>query len=148
MQLQKIEIDFDIHKLIEAERQNFEEPPYVALRRLLKLPISTARVEADRELEPGIPFVEDGVSIPHGSFARMEYQRGKQVYEGRFLNGKLVVNGQSFDALSPAAVAFAVTKKGGSPSLNGWIYWKAKFPGETHWRSLWDMREEARKRTV
>lgn len=146
MQLQKIDIDFEIHKLIEAERQNFEEPPYVALRRLLKLPPSSAsKVEAHNRPEQGIPFVEEGVSIPHGSLARMEYQRGKQVYEGQFLNGKLVVNDQSFDALSPAAVAFAVTKKGGSTSLNGWVYWHAKFPGETNWRSLWDMREEVRK---
>lgn len=146
MQLQKIEIDFDIHKLIETERRNFEEPAYVALRRLLKLPTPVAtEVQAPARAEQGIPFVEEGVSIPHGSLARMEYQRGKQVYEGQFLNGKLVVSGQSFDALSPAAVAFAVTKKGGTPSLNGWVYWRAKFPGETNWRSLWDMREEARK---
>lgn len=146
MQLQKIEIDFDIHKLIEAERQTFEEPPYVALRRLLKLPpVSTSQVTGHNEPEQGIPFVQDGVSIPHGSLARMEYDRGRQVYEGQFLNGRLIVDGQSFDALSPAAVACAVTKKGRSTSLNGWNYWQAKFPGETKWRSLWDMREEVRK---
>ena len=36
--MEKIEIDWDIHKLIEAERKGFDEPQYVALRRLLKLP--------------------------------------------------------------------------------------------------------------
>lgn len=52
----------------------------------------------------------------------------------------LVVNGQSFDALSAAADALAVTKDGKKPSLNGWLYWKVKFPGESKWRSLNDMR--------
>ena len=139
-QLQKIEIDLEIHKLIEAERRSFDEPPYIALRRLLKL----------RELEPidqppvpttGRPWSEGDVVVPHGSLARMKYGRGSQVFEGMFLDGKLVVNGQPFDSLSPAANALAVTKGGKKPSLNGWLYWEAKFPGESHWRSLDAMRK-------
>jgi hypothetical protein len=70
----------------------------------------------------------------------MEYGRGTQVYEGQFLNGKLVVNGREFVSLSAAADALAVTKKGKKPSLNGWNYWKAKFPGESEWRALGEMR--------
>lgn len=140
MTLQSIEIDFEIHKLIEAERQAFDEPPYVALRRLLKLPTGAPDARNPTIMEQGIPFVEDGVRIPHGSLARMKYQRGKQVYEGQFLNGKLVVNGQSFTALSPAASAVAVTRKGGKTSLNGWLYWEVKFPNESQWRSLEAMR--------
>ena len=88
----------------------------------------------------GQAWTDSGVTVPHGSLARMEYLRGSQVYEGQFLNGKLVVNGQSFDTLSSAADALAVTKDGKKPSLNGWLYWKARFPGETKWRSLNDMR--------
>src|SRR5690349_10706809 len=101
-QLQKIEIDWDIHKLIEGERRSFDEPPYVALRRLLKLPESKAApVAAARTAVSGeTPWTEDGVSVPHGSLARMEYGRGSQTYEGQFLNGQLVVDGQSFDSLS------------------------------------------------
>lgn len=66
---------------------------------------------------PGAPWVQDGVEVPHGSLARMEYQRGAQVYEGRFLNGKLVVNGRSFESLSTAASALAVTADGIHPIL-------------------------------
>ena len=144
MKLQKIEIDFDIHKLIESERQGFEEPPYVALRRLLNLPeLNIGSDNARESIGEGAPFVEDGITIPHGSLARMEYQRGKQVFEGRFLNGNLVVNGQSFSALSAAASALAVTKKGNKTSLNGWLYWKAKFPNEIKWRPLDQMRTDA-----
>lgn len=145
MQLQTIEIDFDIHKMIEAERHGFDEPRYLALRRLLKLPTPKAvnKEIPNNSVGDGIPFVEDGVSIPHGSLAMMNYQRGQQLYEGKFLNGKLVVNGQEFSSLSAAANACAVTKDGGKTKLNGWLYWKAQFLGETHWRALNEMRSNS-----
>lgn len=140
-QLQKIEIDWDIHKLIETERRSFDEAPYVALRRLLRLPeLKVGSASEARDIGTGIPWTDDGVTVPHGSLAKMEYDRGSQVYEGQFLNGRLVVNGQPFDSLSAAAIALAITKGGKKTSLNGWNYWKAKFPGETKWRTLNDMR--------
>ena len=139
-QLQRIEIDLEIHKLIEAERRSFDEPPYVALRRLLKLP-AIAQQHPQPAPTAGRPWSEDDVVVPHGSLARMKYARGSQVFEGSFLDGKLVVNGRAFDSLSAAANALAVTKDGKRPSLNGWLYWEAKFPGESHWRSLNSMRK-------
>jgi hypothetical protein len=156
MQLRQIEIDFEIHKMIEQERRSFDEPPYVALRRLLKLqdqadkaasmrPPATAS-QVHLPATGSRPFVEDGVTIPHGSKARMVYARGSQVYEGEFLDGKLVVNGISYSALSPAASALGITKTGTTTSLNGWLYWQAKFPGTSKWLKLWDLRERARKR--
>ncbi len=129
--------------MVETERRSFDEPHYAALRRLLGLP--TLNISFDPEAETGRAWVEDGVEVPHGSLARMEYMRGSQVYEGRFLNGKLVVNGKSYEALSAAASALAQTKNGSKPSLNGWLYWKAKFPGEIAWRSLEEMRQAMRK---
>ena len=139
--MEKIEIDWDIHKLIEAERRGFEEAPYLALRRLLKLPDLARVAETQSEvLSQGVPWTEDGVIVPHGSLARMEYLRGTQVYEGQFLNGRLVVNGQFFDSLSAAARALAITKNGTKTNLNGWNYWKVKFPGEKRWRPLIEMR--------
>ena len=141
--LESIEVDWDIYKMIQTERRSFDEPDYVALRRLLKLPAPKASPALDAE--PGLPWVEDGVEVPHGSLARMEYLRGSQVYEGRFLNGKLVVNGKSFGSLSAAASALAMTKDGSKPSLNGWLYWKAQFPGETVWHSLGAMRQSQQK---
>lgn len=143
-QLQSIDVDWDIYKMIETERGSFDEPHYVALRRLLKLPAVKSLQEPAPITENGRPWIEDGVEVPHGSLARMEYLRGSQIYEGRFLNGKLIVNGKSYDALSAAASALAKTKDGSKPSLNGWLYWKVKFPGETRWRSLGDMRQSKR----
>jgi len=145
MQLQKIDIDWDIHKMIEGERRSFEELPYIALRRLLKLPaLESPEIAPEDPVGAGVPWTEDGVVVPHGSLAKMEYLRGSQVYEGKFLNGMLVVNGQSFRSLSAAANALAVTKDGTKPSLNGWIYWQAKFPGEPKWKSLSNLRDKIR----
>lgn len=147
-QLRQMDVDWDIHKMVEAERRGFDEPQYIALRRLLKLPsVEPAKSSAAKEqIGTGAPWVEDGVSVPHGSLAKMEYDRGRQIYEGQFLDGKLIVNGRSFATLSAAAGALAVTKDGSKTSLNGWLYWKAKFPGETQWRSLNAMRA-AKKRS-
>ncbi|MEI5677674.1 MULTISPECIES: hypothetical protein [unclassified Mesorhizobium] len=147
MQLQKIEIDWDIHKLIEAERRGFDEPPYLALRRLLKLPPLQESDVVGVETA-GVAWSEDGVVVPHGAYARMTYLRGRQVYEGRFLNGKLIVEGKVFDALSTAANAVAKTKDGTAPNLNGWNYWEVRLPGETEWRYLKALRDEAREELI
>ncbi len=136
--LVSMEIDFDIHRAIENERRSFDEPPHIALRRLLKLPTPKAKgtpLEMPTA-QVGRPWREGTVEVPHGSEARMSYQRGAQVIEGRFLDGKLVVNGQEFDTLSSAASAMARTRGGGTPSLNGWNYWEAKFPGRSEWLPL------------
>ena len=110
--LQKIEIDWEIHKLIESERRGFDEPPYKALRRLLGLPENSEHemTQKPTAVSTGVPWIEDGVVVPHGSLARMEYDYGRQVYEGKFLNGKLVVNGMEFHTLSGAASEVAITK--------------------------------------
>jgi hypothetical protein len=83
---------------------------------------------------------DQGVVVPNGSLARMEYARGLQIYDGQFLDGKLVVNGCEYRSLSAAAIAVAVTRHGQRTILNGWLYWKVQFPGEALWRSLEDMR--------
>jgi hypothetical protein len=141
--LQRIEIDWDIHKLIETERRSFDEPPYIALRRLPKLPEfrpAPAFSPVSRSLGTRVRWTDGAVAVPHGSLARMEYDRGSQVYEGQFSDGKLIVNGHAFDSLSAAANALAVTKDVKKTSLYGWNYWMAQFPGEAKWRSLKDMR--------
>ena len=143
MELQSIEIDFDIYKLIETERRGFGEPQYVALRRLLGLPEqSNDEPETDALLD-GLPFVEDGVSVLHGSDARMRYLRGTQLYEGKFLDGMLVVEGKKYPTLSAAASDLARTKEGKKTSLNGWLYWEVRAPGTARWRAMKDLRDQA-----
>ncbi len=142
-----IEIDFDIHKMIEAERRSFAEKPYLALRRLLGLP-HTEEQEIAAVSETGRSWQEDGVVIPHGSLARMEYARGAQKYEGQFVDGFLVVNGNPHSSLSAAAGSVAKTKDGGSPSLNGWNYWEVKLPGSDRWELMEHKRRKAKGKAI
>jgi hypothetical protein len=151
MALRSMEIDWDIHKLIESERKGFDEPPHLALRRLLNLPdqkphraLSSESPEAEA-FTNGVPWFDDGVKIPHGSKARMRYGHNKQEYFGEFLNGLLVVNGIPFDTLSKAANELARTKNGKTTQLNGWRYWEVQRPTDTNWILLGDLRDEARK---
>lgn len=146
MELRSIEIDFDIYKMVETERRGFDEPQYVALRRLLGLPDPVVEESVDEVSREGLPFVEDGVSILHGSDARMRYLRGTQLYEGKFLDGMLVVDGKKYPTLSAAASDLARTKDGNKTSLNGWLYWEVRAPGTARWRSMKDLRENAQRR--
>ena len=143
-QLRSIEIDFDVHKRIEAERRGFDEPPNAALRRLLGLGDAITSTPA-QSAEVGEPWKEDGVVVPHGSLVRMIYGRGRQVYEGRITNGRWLIKGRAFDSPSGAASELAVTKEGSKTKLNGWNYWEVKFPGESKWVRLGVLRSQARK---
>ena len=144
--LMQIEIDFQIHQAIVNESRGFEEPPYLALRRLLKLPDDDSI--APKHAEPkssGRPWCQYGVEIPHSSDARMSYMRGAQLIEGQFLDGKLVVNGREFSTLSDAASSLARTKKGLRTQLDGWKYWEVRLPGQDRWVHIRTLRFEARK---
>ena len=126
-QLRAIEIDFDVHKMIESERRSFDEPHHVALRRLLKLP----ELEEERTPSAGRAWTSDGVTLPHKTALRMTY--GVLTIEGEIVDGKWVCEGRSFDTPSAAASALALTKGGETTSLNGWNYWEAKTPGSAEW---------------
>ena len=149
MEMTTIEIDFDIYKLIEGERRSFSEQPFHALRRLLSLPPAEEAPSDDpTNSNAGQPWIDDGVVIPHGSLARMEYGRGSQQYSGKFLDGSLVVNGLKYQSLSEAAGALAKTKSGGATSLNGWNYWEVQLPGSDRWELLDHVRRRARGKAV
>ncbi len=138
--LRTIEIDFDIHQMIELERKGFEEPEYLALRRLLKLPNSETSTEPSPSIETasGRPWSGKGVELPHGTELRMEYNG--QVFRGFIENGVWVVEGHRAKSPSDAAGSAAMTKSGTRPSLNGWIYWEVKRPNDANWRTLKSLR--------
>jgi len=138
--LRTIEIDFDIHQMIELERKGFDEPEYLALRRLLKLPDSDAGAETVPPVETptGRPWSGKGVELPHGTELRMEYNG--QVFRGYIENGVWVVEGHRAKSPSDAAGSAAMTKSGTRPSLNGWVYWEVKRPNDANWRALKGLR--------
>ncbi len=140
--MKKIEIDFEVHQLIEAERKGFEEPENNALRRLLKLKEHSKSQNCAGSEKKGRAFFEEGVEVPHGTLARMRYQRGSQLYTGRFLDGQLVAEGKAYSSLSAAACDLARTKDGKKTSLNGWLYWEIQLPGAEDWTPIDDLRSK------
>jgi hypothetical protein len=136
--LTTIEIDFDVYKLIEAERQSFDEPRIAALRRLLKLPAKQAAEPLNDGISAGRSWSGEGVTLVHGTRLRMRYN-GRQ-YEGEIVDGKWVIEGKTFDSPSGAASGIAITKSGNTTRLDGWIYWEVQAPSDTGWTPIKTLR--------
>jgi hypothetical protein len=141
-----IDIDFDVHKLIETERRSFDEKPNDALRRLLKLPVRPAASTKGAPPPGARLWSGEGVTLPHGTHVRMRYNG--RLYEGEIVDGKWVVEGKTFDTPSGAASGIAVTKKGKTTRLDGWIYWNAQLPGDTDWKPIRSMRPKLAHSTL
>ena len=142
MQYRTIEIDIDVHKCIEAERRSFAETPNDVLRRKFRI-VDTAS-QARRSETPesrGRSWSGKGVTLPHGTEVRMEYN-GKK-YFGRIDDGEWLVEGKRFRSPSAAAGGVALTKAGKHPSLDGWIYWELKRPGDQDWTPINSLRRQA-----
>ena len=134
--MRSIEIDFDVHKVIERERMSFSETPNDVLRRLLKL--NRRSSAAPRDTTQGKPWSRKSVTLPHGTDLRMEYNGCR--YTGTIENGEWLVEGRRFKTPSAAASGVAVTRDGKHTQLDGWIYWRAKRPGDTDWIALQQLR--------
>jgi hypothetical protein len=125
-----IEIDFEVYKLIEAERRGFDEPRLAALKRLLGL--NDAVPAPQKQMPPhGRAWEGDGVALPHGTLLKMTYNR--TTHEGEIVDGQWLVGGSLYDTPSGAAIGVARTKSGRTTHLNGWNYWYAKLPGSNEW---------------
>jgi Restriction Enzyme Adenine Methylase Associated len=137
-ELRTIEIDLDVHKLIEAERETFAEPPNNVLRRLLKIDTGAS---APRQVphETAGAWTGKRVTLPAGTLVRMEY-RG-QTHRGEIRDSSWLVDGRRFESPSAAAGGVARTKHGRRPSLDGWKYWHAQRPGESGWTSIDALRQ-------
>lgn len=139
--LRAIEIDFDVNKLIELERQSFAETPNDVLRRLLKLP--------DRKNQPGKqstpqgrPWSGMGVVLTTGTDLRMKYNG--TLHLGRIENGTWVVENKEFSSPSAAASGVARTKSGRATTLDGWEYWEVKRPSDLHWMPIKTLRDQSK----
>lgn len=128
-----IEIDFDVHKKIEMERQCFSETPNDVLKRILK--IENKKISSKSN---GASWSGKGVTLPHSTLLQAEYN-GK-IYEGTIDNGRWFVHGQYFTSPSGAIINIAKTKDGSKTSLNGWSIWLVKRPHDTTWYKLSNLR--------
>ncbi len=133
-----IEIDFEIHKRIEAERKSLSEPEYIIVHRLLKIELTAPITEdpgkssSQNGTNQGGVSLRYGVSLPSGTELRMRYNGVN--HTGDVHDGAIWVNGKSFRGPSPAAIE--ITKS----SVNGWIKWEANISGR------WVLLDALRKR--
>ena len=162
MQTRMIEIDFQVHQLIELERKGFEDTPNAVLRRkygLADLGPTGARPgvsNADRPAKELVPIDANrpwagkgkstGLMLPHGTQLRIDYNG--QCILGRVDNGSLVFEGQRFNSPSGAAVALCSTRSGRKTALNGKTLISACPPGKSRWASLKSMEEQLPQRRV
>ncbi|WP_289041396.1 hypothetical protein [uncultured Aliiroseovarius sp.] len=126
METRAIEIDFEIHQCIEANRQGFDEAPNTVLRRLLGLTRSPEHPEAAQK-----SWRKGKVELPHGTELMADYNG--QSCSAKIVSGSWINEDGSVHSSPSSAMSFAKTKDGKSTSLNGKIYWKAKVPGSTRW---------------
>ena len=137
-----IDIDFEVYRLIVLEKRGFDETANDALRRLLRLGAKAAAGAPSKPRQPsasaGASWRGKGVALPHGTKLRMEYRGAEHC--GEVVDGRWEIAGKRYRTPSEAASDLARTGAGGKTSLNGWIYWRAKRPGDARWRLLKDLK--------
>jgi hypothetical protein len=132
-------IDFDVHKVIETAKRNFSESDNAVLRRLLKIDAADASPpKANGHAGTGREWFGDGATLPHGTEVRMKYNG--RLHTGQIDNGDWLVEGNRYNSPSAAAGGVGRTKKGGKTSLDGWLYWEAKRPGDREWVPIKSLR--------
>lgn len=138
-EMRMIEIGFEVHKKIELERMSFSESPNDVLMRLLSLCAEKGPQSERKSTSEGRTWSGKGVSLPHGSEVRMDYN-GRQ-HSGRIDDGKWVFGAQEYDSPSAAASGQAETKQGKKTRLDGWKYWEVRLPNEAKWVLLRTLRK-------
>ena len=143
--MKTIEIDFDVHRAIEAERQGFHDTPNAVLRRLLQLgpaPAEPGEGFADAPMAllapPERAWVWKGLELPHGTELRLSYA-GVEA-RGQVLGGELNFSGASYRSPSPAVARAVETARGDKVQVNGWKHMDARRPGDDRWIPLDELR--------
>ena len=140
MEHRSIEIDFEVHKRIEAERTGFTESANDVLRRLLGIG-QAVTASPPAVAAGGRPWTGKGVTLPSGTRLRMDYN-GRAI-AGVVGDGIWLVEGREFSSPSSAASELCRTKAGKKTSIDGWKYWQAQRPGDDRWVDIGRLRPEA-----
>lgn len=128
-----IEIDFAVHKRIEADRTSFGESANDVLRRLLGIG-GTVAAAKPTPTEGGRAWTGKGVTLPSGTQLRMNYN-GRAI-AGVVEDGVWLIDDRPFTSPSAAAGEICRTKAGKKTSIDGWKYWQAKRPGDDKWMAI------------
>lgn len=128
-----IEISFEVFKALTALRESESVTYDDVLRKLLRLERTSEKLAAEPS-SPESAWIVKGVIFPAGTLFRATH-KGK-TYTGTVEDGAMRVDGRSYPSPSQAAVAIT------GNSVNGWIFWECKRPGESAWRILKSLRKD------
>ena len=125
--MRTIEVDFDVFKALTLRHPSEDVTENDVLRELLGLSARRPVKPVGNDPTQG-DWVVKGATFAAGTEFRATYKG--QTYLARVENGALVLNGQSFN--SPSAAAVSIT---GNP-VNGWTFWEFRLPGRTTWQII------------
>ncbi len=125
--MRTIEIDFEVYKQLTLRRASEDVTPNDVIRELLGLPNEGKNTQKPQEKNKKT-WSTKGVSFPHGTHFRADYKG--QTYNAVVENGSLLLNGKNYT--SPSSAAISITGN----SVNGWIFWECKMPGESSWHLI------------
>lgn len=130
-----IDIDFDVFKALTAKRSSESVSYNEVLRDILGLgkpKQASPQMPINGSVGPG-DWVTKGVRFPAGTEFRATHKG--HTHLGKVENGTLVLNGQSFD--TPSSAAMSITKN----SVNGWIFWECRLPNKSSWQLITALRK-------
>lgn len=130
--MQTIEIDFDVYKALTNKRKSENETYNDVLRDLLGLG-TIKNTEYSSTHRSGGDWIAKGVRFPSGTEFRANYKGNS--YHAQVKDGALHLNGKTYHSPSPAAISIT------GNSVNGWIFWECRLPGQSIWRNLRSVNE-------
>ena len=148
--MRTIEVDFEVHQLIEANRRGFDDPANAVLRRLLRIDgkdINHSPTETTPETASKYPdgsWTKRGVHLDSGAELKVSYAE-VEAY-GRVDGGRLMFDGKGYDAPSPAVMEVVAVRRGKSVSINGWKHLYVRESMHGSWFSLDQLRLIQRRR--
>ncbi len=130
-----IEIDFEVFKALTARRENERMTYNDVIRDLLGLnqrsrPESKSAPTAGPQSET---WICKGVPFAVGTEFRSRYK--DVVHYAKVVSAGILVNGQT--VTSPSDAAKVITGN----SVNGWLFWECRFPGDSRWRLIKSLRK-------
>lgn len=131
MEMLAIEIDINVHKLIEHNRKSFSETPNDILSRLLNLGKGVTGEDARESRTEGL-FVS-GTLIPNGTKLRKNLKG--VLHDAEVISGAIIYKAKRYSTPSAAAITAA------GNSVNGWIFWEYQDKRTGRWHSLNSLRK-------
>jgi hypothetical protein len=118
-----IEVDFEVFKELTVRRESEAMTYNDVIRGLLGIAKERPKPRTNGAHQG---WAQKNVVFPNGTEFRANYKG--RTYTATVSNNQLVLEGKAMGSLSGAAASITKT------FVNGWRFWRYRFPGETDWR--------------